>query len=89
MDKVLHTLVGALVFSMLSPHVGMSWAFGTVWLVAVGKELWDEAVNRYYEWKLLPAPHTPDVYDALATVAGGWAAMAVTAVLSLLRGYMS
>ena len=60
-DKALHVIVGVLaymVFHFVSPVVGLAAAA----VAAVGKEIYDY-MNR--------DRHTPDVWDAVATMAGG------------------
>lgn len=60
-DKALHIIVGVLaymVFHFVSPVVGLAAAA----IAAVGKEIYDY-MNR--------DRHTPDVWDAVATMAGG------------------
>lgn len=60
-DKALHAIVGVLayaVFHFVSPVVGLIAAT----VAAVGKEVYDYA-NR--------DRHTPDAWDAVATLAGG------------------
>ena len=60
-DKALHVIVGVLAymaFHFVSPVVGLAAAA----VAAVGKEIYDH-MNR--------DRHTPDVWDAVATMAGG------------------
>lgn len=60
-DKALHIIVGVLaymVFHFVSPVVGLAAAA----VAAVGKEV--------YDW-FHRDRHTPDVWDAVATMAGG------------------
>jgi|LakMenE18May11ns_1017448.scaffolds.fasta_scaffold9827193_2 hypothetical protein len=60
-DKTLHFIVGVLIYAaahFISPVVGMV----AVTVAAVGKEVYDYA-NR--------DRHTPDAWDAVATIAGG------------------
>jgi len=60
-DKALHFIVGVLIYAaahFISPVVGMI----AVTVAAVGKEVYDYA-NR--------DKHTPDLWDAVATVLGG------------------
>jgi hypothetical protein len=60
-DKALHILVGVLVYAMahfVSPEVGMA----AVVVAAVGKEVYD-----YFHRDV----HTPDIWDAIATITGG------------------
>jgi hypothetical protein len=60
-DKALHVIAGVLayaVFHFVSPVVGMA----AVVVAAVGKEV--------YDW-FHRDRHTPDLWDAVATMAGG------------------
>ena len=60
-DKVRHALGGAVLFTIIAPfdsHV----AYATVVTAAIVKEIYD---------RLHSSIHTPDVWDAVATVAGG------------------
>lgn len=60
-DKALHVIVGVLAymaFHFVSPVVGLAAAT----IAAVGKEIYDY-MNR--------DRHTPDAWDAVATLAGG------------------
>lgn len=60
-DKALHIIVGVLVYAVahfVNPSVGMA----AVVVAAVGKEVYD------YMHK---DKHTPDVWDAVATIGGG------------------
>lgn len=60
-DKALHIIAGVLVYTVahfVSPIVGMA----AVAVVAVGKEIYD------YMHK---DKHTPDAWDAIATIGGG------------------
>ena len=64
-DKALHFIVGVLIYAaahFISPVVGMI----AVIVAAVGKEVYDYA-NR--------DKHTPDLWDAGATLAGGFAGL--------------
>jgi hypothetical protein len=64
-DKALHFIVGVLIYAVahfISPVVGII----AVIVAAVGKEVYDYA-NR--------DKHTPDVWDAVATLAGGFAGL--------------
>lgn len=60
-DKITHTLAGAAIAAALQPW-GVIPALLAVAVAAVGKEVRDAQGHG-----------TPDVYDALATVAGGCA----------------
>lgn len=60
-DKAKHLIVGVLVYAIahfVSPIVGLA----AVVVAAVGKEI--------YDW-FHKESHTPDVWDAIATIAGG------------------
>lgn len=60
-DKALHIIAGVLIYAsahFVSPVVGLS----AVAVAAVGKEIYDY-FNR--------DKHTPEVMDAVATIAGG------------------
>lgn len=67
-DKSLHALVGAVIFSAsyslfhLAALPSLEIAAAAVLLAAIGKEVYDY-INR--------DRHTPDLMDAVATVAGG------------------
>ena len=58
-DKLLHFVAGSLVYASTSWFLGY-YALALVVVVAIGKEVYD----NYYGG-------TVDVYDALATIAGG------------------
>ncbi len=58
-DKITHTLAGAAIAAAMLPW-GVIPALLAVVVAAVGKELWDAQGNG-----------TPDMVDALVTVAGG------------------
>jgi hypothetical protein len=61
-DKALHIIVGVLVYAIfhfISPMVGMT----IVVIAAVGKEVYDY---------LHQDKHTPEVWDAIATIGGGF-----------------
>ena len=60
-DKCLHFLVGQLVAFVMLVLLGLPWSLGMVAFVAIGKEVWD-----HYN-----PPHTPDVWDTVATMCGG------------------
>ena len=59
LDKITHALAGAAIAAALLP-LGVTPALLAIVIAAVGKELWDAQGHG-----------TPDVYDAMATVAGG------------------
>lgn len=59
-DKLLHYVVGTIVYALCSMLIGM-YALIVVVVIAVGKEAYD-----YYTKK-----GTPEVMDAVATVLGG------------------
>lgn len=59
LEKITHALAGAAIAAALLP-LGVTPALLAIVIAAVGKELWDAQGHG-----------TPDVYDAMATVAGG------------------
>ena len=59
MDKLSHLFAGMAIAASLYPF-GSILAMGVVAVAAIGKEVWDSQGNG-----------TPDVKDALATLAGG------------------
>lgn len=61
-DKLLHILVGLAIFMAGVPFVGPAWAFALTGAVGVLKELYD---TRHRD------KHTPELWDAVATAAGG------------------
>ena len=61
-DKTAHFASGAVLFAVLLPFVGPVYAMASVTIIGFAKELYD-ALNK--------DKHTPDVWDALATAAGG------------------
>ena len=61
-DKTAHFAVGAVLFAVLLPFIGPLYAMVGVTIIGFAKELYD-ALNK--------DKHTPDVWDALATAAGG------------------
>jgi hypothetical protein len=61
-DKVMHYASGVLLFALCLIVMRPRYAMAVVMLTAVAKEVYD-AFNR--------DKHTPDIFDALATVAGG------------------
>lgn len=67
-DKLLHYTVGTLVCSVSYLVIGY-YSMLLVVAVGIGKEVYD------YKHK---DKHTPDVYDALATILGGLVAMLPT-----------
>ena len=70
-DKVLHFLVGMAIAATLAvvlSDIGTLWACG---LIAWGKERYDKAH---------PDVHTPDGWDAFATVAGSLLALTLWAI---------
>ncbi len=62
LDKQAHFFAGGFVFGATVPHVGWLLAMAIVAAAAFGKEIYDH-LNR--------DRHTPDLVDALATIAGG------------------
>lgn len=71
-DKLMHFVGGVLLFALSAPLCRlwggtMLWAVGMVAVVAVLKEAYDAAYNRWV------APvHGVELNDALATLAGGY-----------------
>lgn len=61
-DKVFHFAGGAILFAVLLPFTGPVYALAAVVVIGFAKELYD-ALNK--------ESHTPDLWDALATAAGG------------------
>lgn len=59
-DKLAHACLGALIAGGTLVLAGPMWAFTAVLIAAVGKELYD--LRRHGE---------PDIWDAVATLAGG------------------
>lgn len=76
LDKKAHVLAGIAAVALLWPVSPVAAGVGCV-LIAVGKEIYD-ARHR--------ATHTPDVWDAVATGAGGAVAALWLAVLPVLKG---
>jgi hypothetical protein len=60
--EVAHFAVGTLLFAVLLPWAGPRYAVAAVVVTGFAKELYD-AANK--------PKHTPDVWDALVTSAGG------------------
>lgn len=65
-DKLLHFIVGVLIYAVMH-FIGIG--MWSVVIAAVGKEIYD-----YYHRDV----HTPDVFDALATICGGVAGYVCT-----------
>lgn len=61
-DKVFHFAGGAILFALAVPFVGAVYALAAVVAVGLLKEVYDY-MNK--------ANHTPDIWDAIATAAGG------------------
>lgn len=61
-DKLLHILAGLVVFMAGVPFAGPAWAFALAGAAGVLKELYDMRSRD---------KHTPDLWDAVATAAGG------------------
>jgi len=61
-DKVMHFASGVVLFAAATPFIGARYAMAAVTIIAFLKEIYD-AFNR--------DAHTPDVFDALATICGG------------------
>ena len=60
-DKALHVIVGLLAY-MVFHFMGIAVGLGVVAVLAVGKEI--------HDW-FHRDRHTPDIWDAVATMAGG------------------
>jgi hypothetical protein len=61
-DKVLHFAAGAILFAVALPFIGATYALAFAVIIGFVKELYD-ALNK--------EKHTPDIWDALVTSAGG------------------
>ena len=61
-DKVMHCMMGAVLFAVLLPFIGSIYAVAAVTIIGFAKEVYD-MMNK--------ESHTPDIWDALATTAGG------------------
>lgn len=61
-DKVLHFAGGTILFALVLPFTGPVYAVVAVTIVGFLKEVYD-SLNKQ--------SHTPDVWDAIATAAGG------------------
>lgn len=61
-DKVAHFTGGTILFALALPFLGGMYSVVAVAIVGFAKEVYD-SVNK--------DTHTPDVWDALATAAGG------------------
>ena len=77
-DKANHAITGAAIFSaalwlarMAAPSHAVWIAGAAVLIAAVGKELSDWIINRRAIARGEPPPHGVELYDALATCAGG------------------
>ncbi len=68
-DKVAHFASGTILFALALPGIGPRYAMALVVLVAFAKEAYD-ALNREH--------HTPDIWDAVATILGGLTAYSCT-----------
>lgn len=62
-DKVAHFTVGVILFAVLLPFLGGMYSVVAVAIVGFAKEFYDS---------LHKESHTPDVWDAVATAAGGF-----------------
>lgn len=65
-DKLLHAICGALIGVLFMHVAGAMWAAGAVLVAGVGKEIFD-----YFRHG------KPDVWDAIATFAGGGVVIAI------------
>lgn len=61
-DKALHFIVGVLIFSFSLPLVGPAYALALVAVLGTLKEVYDFIHKER---------HTPDAWDAIATILGG------------------
>jgi hypothetical protein len=61
-DKVLHFAAGVILFAVALPFTGSTYALVVAVIAGFFKELYD-ALNK--------ENHTPDIWDALVTSAGG------------------
>ena len=61
-DKVFHFAGGSILFALALPFTGPVYAVAAVTIVGFAKEVYD-SVNK--------DTHTPDIWDAVATAAGG------------------
>ena len=61
-DKALHFAAGAILFAVAVPFTGPQYALALAVIAGFFKELYD-ALNK--------ENHTPDIWDALVTSAGG------------------
>lgn len=61
-DKVFHFTGGTILFALALPFTGPVYAVAAVTIVGFLKEVYDSLHKQ---------SHTPDVWDALATAAGG------------------
>jgi hypothetical protein len=68
-DKVLHFAMGAVLFALLLHLAGPGYSLAAVAACGVAKELYDLAMRH---------KHTPDVWDAAATILGGATAFTCT-----------
>lgn len=61
-DKANHFIYGLIIFTSISPILGVLFGLGICIVAAFMKELYDLQHK---------AIHTPDIYDAIWTIAGG------------------
>jgi predicted membrane protein len=61
-DKALHFIAGVILFAVAVPFIGPQYAFALAVIAGFVKELYD-SLNK--------DNHTPDIWDALVTSAGG------------------
>lgn len=69
LDKQAHFFAGGFVFAITAPHIGLALATVAVLVAAFGKEIYDYMHQDC---------HTPDIWDAVATIAGGLVVAAAT-----------
>ena len=73
-DKVYHFAGGTILFAAALPFIGYKYAMAFVVIVGFAKELYD-AINK--------DRHTPDIWDAIATILGGMVGLSCAFTASL------
>lgn len=68
-DKVFHFASGTILFALALPAIGPKYAMALVVVAGFAKEIYD-ALNKEH--------HTPDIWDAVATILGGAVAYSCT-----------
>lgn len=81
-DKIYHLVAGAVIATVSYLLFSVLVSVLLVLAAAVGKEIYDYVVNQIAEKKFLPPPHSVDIFDAIATVVGGFLSLVVIAVLT-------